>query len=241
MIFVRVDELSIARLDGVDITCKLLERVLGGCVCAFRASVKHLDGDFDLLQSEIVDLVIVCARLAVVVLTRVVDDCLSGKFAARIRHVDAAEVPRNRQRLGLAVCKRERDRGREVDVFSVKFFALQLDVFAAFEFVSAVKIIPDVARRCGCGFLVAISVIARDSVEDLFACVRVDDERFGVRVKELACRCVIVGGREVRLNVLHVVDADDDVDVCVCTVARHLACHVRLDDDVAASITVRHA
>ena len=110
LIIVRIDVFAFARFCRIHVTDELSERIFR-CGCrGLRASVKHLDGDFYLLHADAVDVVVACVLLAVVVLAFVVDDCLRREFTACVRHVDATEVPRNRQGLGLAVCKRECDR-----------------------------------------------------------------------------------------------------------------------------------
>ena len=149
-VFVRIDVLFNAAVCAVCIADEGFERTL---VCnAHNASVKHSDGESDALRTYFVG--------AVVVLATVVDDCVCGVFSARISDVDAAEVPRYRQLNRCAVCKRNVEFCREVDVISVEFRRRHCDVFAVHKLVRAVKVVLDVSADCRARFLVAISAIS---------------------------------------------------------------------------------
>ena len=160
---------------------------------AFYASVKNFDGESDALRADFVDCrLVVCL---VVVLAAVVDYRIGIVLAACVSHVDTAEVPNHRHVDRLAVCERDVESGREVDVISVEFGHSKFDVFTVYEFVRSVEIVLDVTARRNGGFLVAIAAIARLSCKDIAASIRIDLEdsvlvkRIRIAFNELCFAC----------------------------------------------------
>ncbi len=165
-VLVRIDVSRNFVVHAVSVACKCLEFcfVCDAVFACFDASVKHIDDKSDALRADFV-----CRgriRCLVVVLTVVVDDCVCVVFAAGIRHVDAAEIPRYRHVDRCAVCKRDGESCREVCVISAEFFLTQFDVFSVNEFEGAVKIVLDITALVRCGRFIAIAAVAARSCKD---------------------------------------------------------------------------